>query len=724
MSRRSARERPRATPAAGKADARGAERSAAHKLPRGATPGTRRSTAPSLPPWSILTLILFGAIILHRSALRLPFFADDYLFLEQVRGRSLLAALMAPDGIGNFFRPVGRQLYFWVVGHVSGESPRAFHAVNLGLFLGILALLFAIVRRLAGNVAAAVAASFLALHYAADVPLRWVSGSQDLLAVLGALAAIALHLAGRRAFAAVALLVGLLAKEAVVFTPLIAAAADWRPGERWRVPVVRAWPLAAATALWAAVWLATQPQRHGLAASLAPEPLGTLAVLAHLVHVSVGLEWRGAFLAMGEAVLPLLPLIPIVFAVLASRREKGERRASFHVLIAGAVWAVVGAAPIIAVASIWSAYYYLFALCGVALVLGSLVGRTPRWVAVAVVVLLATSSQVGRGGKEFATGRGAWTWQSHINRLYIDRATERLARYLADLKQARPTVPPRSTFFFAGVPAFLAWQSADGPLVRWAYRDTSLRSFYQSDFSLERAGRGPVYFFAVAGDTLREEARQLSQLRGVALRVLLNERIDAARDVLVYLNEHQPPAADVHYFLAWLEWAGGDTIGAAGLLRQANLIPDRGPAPEVDRAAALLAAGNSTAAVQTLMQGVQRHALDPRLHAVLADAAVRVDPADPQARIEAFAARALASEDGMAWLRWGVFQAYDGRHSQAVRSLEHALALGIADSSRVAQVRAILVELRTMLPGGELAQEELSRPAEGSKTPQWRGPPP
>jgi hypothetical protein len=687
----------------------------------GRSPAVR---VPPVPPGLVLALILLGAALLHRGALGLPFFADDYLFLEQVRGRSLLGALTAPDAISNFFRPVGRQLYFWLIGRLAGESPRAFHAVNLVLFLGIVVLLFAVVRRLVGGVAAAVAAAFLALHYAADVPLRWVSGSQDLLAVLGALAAIALHLAGRRAWAAAALLAALLAKEAVVLTPLIAAAADRRPGERWRATLVRAWPLALATAAWVTLWLLTAPQRRALGASLGLEPLGALAALVHLVHVAVGLEWRAGLDALGPTLPPLLPLAPVVLAVLAARHRTGEKRDARPALLAGGVWAVAAAAPVVAVAAIWSAYYYLFALCGVALALGALAARGPRWLAVAVVVVFAAGSQVGRTATEFATGRGAWTWQSHINRPYIDRATERIARYLAELKTARPRVPPRSTFFFAGVPSFVAWQTADGPLVCWAYRDTSLRSFYQSDFSLERARRGPLFFFAVGGDTLLEEAREVGKLRAVALRVLLNDRVDAAHDLLVYLNEREPEAADVLYFLAWLKWARGDTLAAAGLLRRVQVTPDRGPSSEVARAAGLSAAGNSSAAFEALMRGIQAHGLDPRLHALFADVALRIDPNDAKARVEALAARVLAPADGIAWLRWGVIQAQDGRHSQAVRSLERALTLGVGDPTRTTQAREILAELRSMLPGGALAQGELHRalgiadgPSRGGRSP-------
>src|SRR6185503_9630936 len=130
---------------------RGRSRSSA-RTPRSKAlaPGAS-SRVTKLPTWSlpsgvVLGLILVGAAILHWGAVRLPFFADDYLFLEQARGRSLPATLMSPDVIGNFFRPVGRQLYFWVLAHPFGEAPAAAHAANLVLFLGIVSLLFIVVR--------------------------------------------------------------------------------------------------------------------------------------------------------------------------------------------------------------------------------------------------------------------------------------------------------------------------------------------------------------------------------------------------------------------------------------------------------------------------------------------------------------------------------------------------------------------------------------------------
>src|SRR5437867_3851170 len=230
------------------------------------------------PERIVLGLILVAAALLHGDALRLPFFADDYLFLDQVRHRSLLQVLAAPDPIGNFFRPFGRQFYFWGLSRLTAQSSIAFHAVNLGVFLGILALLFSLVRRLAGLRAAAVAATFLALQYAADVPVRWVSGSQDLVAVLGALLALWLLARGRGIWAALALFLALLSKETVVLTPLLVVLLVREPGEPWRASARRAWPLLAGAAAWALLYVAMS-SRHRASAEVAHDPSVALAAL-------------------------------------------------------------------------------------------------------------------------------------------------------------------------------------------------------------------------------------------------------------------------------------------------------------------------------------------------------------------------------------------------------------------------------------------------------------
>src|SRR6266508_3720827 len=95
-------------------------------------------------------LFLAASVVLHPGTLAAPFYGDDLSFLDQARDRSLWTILTAPDPLGNYFRPVSRQLLFWLVGRLSGESPLAFHLVSWTLWFAVLALLFVLVRRLAG----------------------------------------------------------------------------------------------------------------------------------------------------------------------------------------------------------------------------------------------------------------------------------------------------------------------------------------------------------------------------------------------------------------------------------------------------------------------------------------------------------------------------------------------------------------------------------------------
>src|SRR5262245_60764085 len=250
------------------------------------SPGTDpvAPVAPAPTPWLALGIILAGTVLLYLPALRTDFFADDYMFLDQVRGRSLLESLGVPDPLSNFFRPVSRQLYFWIVAGLTHESPVAFRVGNLVTLLAVIALLFTLIRRLAGDRAAVFGASFLALHYAADIPVRWACGSQDLLAVVWAIAAMVLHLTGHRRWAGAAMLVGALSKEVVLLTPIVAVIADRRSGERWGAAARRAWPLALAIVVWGAIFL-SMPQRHAAqATTVVFDPVTSpIATLAHLL---------------------------------------------------------------------------------------------------------------------------------------------------------------------------------------------------------------------------------------------------------------------------------------------------------------------------------------------------------------------------------------------------------------------------------------------------------
>jgi hypothetical protein len=665
-------------------------------------------------PWpGVLALILLAVAWLQRAALRAPFFADDFLFLDQARNHTLWATLTGRDPIGNFVRPVGRQLHFWLLARASGESAVAFHLANLVLFLGVVTLLFVVTRRLAGTAAAAVAAAFVALHYAADVPLLWASGSQDLLALAGALGALALFLSGRRALAALALLAGLLSKETVVFTPLVAALAARRAGEPWRRSLARAWPLGLAVVAWAALWVAAMLRSAGTREAVAWSAAGAAAAFVHLLQVALGLEWRGGgalrFLTLVPPLVPLaLALAAVAFAWSEPRRTAGDVAApGFPPVLVGLAWALLGALPVTAVAPVWSSYYYLFALCGAGLALGAGLARRSRETTLIVVALLAWGSENGRRLDEFITAPGAWTTQSHVNRRYVERANSFVKRYLGQLRALRPTLPPRSTVFFGGLPSFTGFQAGDGPLLRWAYRDSSLRSYFLMEFTAERYRRGPVFAYLVQKDTLGELKLDRTELCSFAATALVSDRPRLALDILELPGMLDPTDRSGPYWRAWLRLALRDTAGSRAELRGLGMSLDAGPTPEIAEAVRRVDAGDTTGALNLMMEALGRHALDPEAHAVLGGLLVNESQFESDAAVEAYAATLLAPRSGRNWWLMGLVQSKARRYDECQHSLERFLALGGGYPDEIEQAHRLLDWLRSTGPGGAAVQRSL-----------------
>jgi hypothetical protein len=668
-----------------------------------------------------LALALAAATVLHAPHLGAPFFADDYLFLEQVRGRSLVGALVAPDPLGNFLRPVSRAAYFWGVAAVAGEASPAFRAVNLLLLLGALGIFAWIARRLAGAPAATFAVGYLAIHYAADVPALWVSGAQDLLALFFALAAIALHASGRALPAAGALLLALLSKESVAGTALVAALAARAPGEGWGRALRRATPLFATTAAWAVVWILFAVRQGGHGLGLAPSPADGPAAFVHLARVVAGLEFRQS----GPVWLadPVRAAVPIALAavavVIAALRRQGDGAGSNPsarhpsrggAAITGLVWALVGTLPVVAVATIWSAYFYLFALCGAALVLGvALTGaRRPAWLAPAVLVVVGALFANARALDEFALGSERWSPHSHVNRFYLDRGMEKVARYLGDLRGARPAVPPRSTIFFANLPSAVAFQTADGPLVRWAYADTSLRSYFLRDYSVAKATRGPVFVFAVEDDRLVDKTDEPDLFQSVGYSMLVQEQLAGAVEALTAALTRDPGSAQARYLLAWAYIARGERESGKRLLEALGLRQLDVP-PVDSRHQAALAAGDSAAAVASLQRTLSTHVLDGPLHGALSSVLLQRPATVAEGVIEAFAYRALAPEDPLAWRLWAGAQLQLQHTEAGALSLDRYFALGGAEAAADDAARRVREELRRYAPGGDLVQESLRR---------------
>jgi len=176
--------------------------------------------------------------------------------------------------------------------------------------------------------------------------------------------------------------------------------------------------------------------------------------------------------------------------------------------------------------------------------------------------------------------------------------------------------------------------------VRHAYRDSSLRAYDLDAFSLERARRGPVFFFGFERDRVIELSA--AELRRTAVSTFRRDRTPAAYQVVVYAAESAPDDWLSRYWLAWVEWSRGDTTAAIGHLRRLGLRALAG-APftwQSSWSQRTLAAGDSAGAIDLLGRVVRRRALDPEPHLRLAALMRRSGDAD-RAEAEAYAAQVL-----------------------------------------------------------------------------------
>ncbi len=350
-------------------------------------------------------------------------------------------------------------------------------------------------------------------------------------------------------------------------------------GEAWSRSLKRVAPLLVVLVLWLPLWLwmMRSGTREGLRFGADSLP----AAIAHLPQAFLGIQWDASASAPPALVLPpLLPLALVVLAVLAAVRSteastaggpaSADRRARARGVATGLLWAALASVPVAIVVHVWSSYFYLFAVCGLALAIGAIAARMPVAAAVLAVSVITWGCQHARRLESFATEPRSWGTQSHLTRFYFDRSMRWVSRYLEDLRAQLPSVPAHSTLYFAGTPAFASWQSGNGALVRWVYRDPTIRSHYFADFDLERARRGEVFVFRARNDSLVREPNLVSGLTLIANGQVLSEHFAVADDALTRALELAPGTPALHYWRAWVRFARGDTTHLARDLAMAG----------------------------------------------------------------------------------------------------------------------------------------------------------
>jgi len=567
--------------------------------------GPRPASGPGLPAPGVAAVLLLAVLFVatqHPGVLTVPFVGDDYFSLDKTRDAPF-AVVWAPQAlVSHFYRPWSRELHYWVLQRLFGLRVEPYHAVSVALWAGIVALYFALVRRLAGGRVAALATAAAMTLAGWGVLIVWAQGTQDLWMMLFALACFYAVVRGSVAWACAAQLLALLSKETAALLPLMVFVLEWRvrrrtPGEALR----RAAPLAVVALAWAALhpllggrlwWPRLDPVLPGLHPGLAQIAARTLLAVLNL-HALPAPEagWPGALRTALPGVAGVLALA--AWSLFAGAGREGPARGATPQRAAafGVAWALLGWAPLLMPTVAWHPYPILFGALGAWLALAVALVRAP-WPALALVAALAVARA------SLATTPSA-DWGTEWFQLRAARFSE--AAHGA-LRRLRPTLPPHSRVFFSGVPGGVGLLPGDeeSPPLRVWYRDRTLRAASWERYAPRQAGDSPgedVFLRFDFEGGWREVARGAEDVAAERaapspwradrerLAVALSRGGDWAAAAAEYtkLARAFPADATYPYYVGLALAVEGDSLGAADWIRAAAALPS---ADEEIRAAA------------------------------------------------------------------------------------------------------------------------------------------
>lgn len=613
----------------------------------GVVPGLlecRAVNSPTRRPWWLFVIVIAVAIAAtYADALRTGFLNDDFLFLEEARTRPLASTLVEMGPLGNYYRPVSRQLYFEVLTPIAGGHPAVFHAVNGATFAVALALLADLLLAFTTPAGAAVGVLYFALLPFQRVNLTWVSCSQDLLALAFTLAAFALYRRRRDAPAALAYLLAVFSKESALPLPLALAAWSWwgaRDGRAiaWR----RVLPFAAVALAWVGVNAALYGRTPGSRGFLDFDPSHFAAGLVHGLQCLLGLDHPAAVARLLDHLPPPLPLA--LFSAGAwwfvhPRAADGTPAAPGAPGAPAARWRRFALAWFAAfalvtgpVAATWSSYYYTLAAVAGALVAGRLGARISAfgWIVTAAGLLWWHVAMTA--APAFAIVDRPWGWTSHLTSYYFRRAAVLTDSLSHQLRRLEPEPAPGTRFFFATLPPWAGFQMGNGALIRALYRDSTLESHFYSQFSDTTAADHPVRVMWWDGAGLAPlHAHARDPFFQVGSDLLLFDRPAGAIHAFRRGLAAGETPADHLYWQGWAElWSGGlarrDAAEAAWLrlgFREDSLAWY--DAMRVARQA-LVDVGDTLLAKRMLSIAIENGIGRPEAHAVLGDLLMEENP--------------------------------------------------------------------------------------------------
>lgn len=482
--------------------------------PRPSGPATGpRAAAPGAADWRAhlptIALVLLG-VVLYGRGLLLGLVGDDLTLLDAALRHPLGELLSGRHGILGYYRPVSRELYFWGWGRVLGLDAGGFHIVNALTFAAVVVMIDRLGRAWAGPLAGRLAAVAFLLFPPGSALLAWVSCAQDLIMLFWSLAALLLYQRSRHRLAGLATLLAALSKETAVVLPAALLVMDLlrdrkSPGRSRlarlapgfagtgvaiaiSVAVRATWPAGAAVTIWspaqfAGAWrlpfdfmrtLLPPDTGAGIAQAIESQPIwlalvGALAALT--LPWSLGGSHRGSLRA-GPRRVPA-----------GDAAGRTPERGTRPVVLFGLALLVLAMLPVGFVIERWRGYFFSLSAVGGALALGTLLASLTPPLTRGILALAAVVNFAAGGiYRPIETASGP-ARHPHVNYAFF-RETGALTETLrAALEPWCESIRALPRTFVAGVPPSQAFETAIGPGLRVACRDTAARVRFLAEFT-------------------------------------------------------------------------------------------------------------------------------------------------------------------------------------------------------------------------------------------------
>jgi hypothetical protein len=447
---------------------------------------------------------LIGFLALQYAAtLALPFTNDDYLIFGKLHSVSFITLWIPQDLLSGFWRPWSRELHFWLLSHLFGPNPPAFHLASFILWFTAMGLFFSLFRRLVGTATAALATLLAATQAAWGVLLVWAAGAQDLWMICAGLAFLLALMNRRTTAAALALGIALFSKETAVTLPAIGVGYLLIvERESFRNAARRTWLFWTILAAWALIhpMLGGRLFHEAPATSAQPAIARIAPILATLLELMnldrIPRPEAGWWEALRSGIMPAS--LVAVAAALGLRGARptppGGRSAEVtapsasRVAVWAATWAVLGWLPFLLPGPGWHAYYCLWGAFGAWMIIATLLGGRTQ-LAIVMVLALALLRPARTGTPQFDLG-SEW---------YHRRAAALTNTIRRGLQSERPSLPPHSRIYLDQMPGGVGLVASPGysPALQTWYRDNSLQGYFYSQYSPRAEGDslGGDYFF-------------------------------------------------------------------------------------------------------------------------------------------------------------------------------------------------------------------------------------